>query len=57
MQVPLKVVVIPLSASSHWFQYLPVIKELSMRGHRIQVAAAALCTHVTVFAVAEVALS
>ncbi|DBB18919.1 TPA: UDP glucuronosyltransferase 5, polypeptide G1, variant 3 [Trebouxia sp. C0006] len=34
---PLKVVAIPMSSSSHWFQALPLIRELSVRGHSCQV--------------------
>lgn len=34
---PVKIVVLPLCASSHWYQYLPIIKELSRRGHSTQV--------------------
>ncbi|KAL0043379.1 hypothetical protein WJX79_003197 [Trebouxia sp. C0005] len=34
---PVKIVVVPASPSSHWFQFLPIIRELSTRGHSVQV--------------------
>lgn len=34
---PVKIIVLPASAASHWYQFLPVIKELSRRGHSMQV--------------------
>ncbi len=33
-----KLVVVPACGSSHWFQSLAIIKELSHRGHSIQVS-------------------
>ena len=40
---PVKVVVIPVCVASHWFQSLAIIKELSHRGHSLQVGRRYLC--------------